>query len=89
MEIAQLIVTVLVCLFGSGGLVLYLLKRNDTRSSDIAEIKEGLSKLQEGLIMALENDKVIFKALREHSINGESEAQEEKMDEYFLKAALK
>jgi hypothetical protein len=34
--------------------------------------------------MTLENDKVIFKALRNHEINGESENQEEKMDEYFL-----
>ena len=34
--------------------------------------------------MALENDKVIFKALRNHEINGDSEEQERKMDEYFL-----
>jgi hypothetical protein len=37
-----------------------------------------------GLVMALENDKVIFKSLRTHEINGESEEQEAKMDEYFL-----
>ena len=29
-------------------------------------------------------DKVIFKALRNHEINGDSEEQERKMDEYFL-----
>lgn len=40
--------------------------------------------IQEGLIMTLENDKVIFKALRTHEINGESEEQERKMDSYFL-----
>jgi hypothetical protein len=37
-----------------------------------------------GLVMALENDKVIFKSLRTHEINGESEEQEKKMDDYFL-----
>ena len=34
--------------------------------------------------MALENDLVIFKALRTHEINGESEEQEEKMKKYFI-----
>ena len=47
-------------------------------------IKETLIKLQEGLTMALENDLVIFKALRTHEINGESEEQEEKMKKYFI-----
>ena len=88
---AQDIVTIFVCLFGSGGIAVWLLNRmakvTDEKSSvakDIREIKETLIKLQEGLTMALENDLVIFKALRTHEINGESEDQEEKMKKYFI-----
>ena len=84
-------VTIFVCLFGSGGIAVWLLNRMakavDEKSSvakDIREIKETLIKLQEGLTMALENDLVIFKALRTHEINGESEEQEEKMKKYFI-----
>ncbi len=80
------------CLFGSGGIVLWLLnrvaKRNDEHNSygkDIADIKNTIHRVQDGLVMALENDKVIFKSLRTHEINGESEEQEKKMDAYFLK----
>ena len=40
--------------------------------------------IQTGLVMALENDKVIFKSLRTHEINGESEELEKEMDHYFL-----
>ena len=82
----QYIVAIFVCLFGSGGIALWLLNRiakaSDDRNSvakDIKEIKGNLEKLQEGLTMALENDLVIFKALRTPEINGESEEQEEKM----------
>ena len=34
--------------------------------------------------MALENDLVVFHALKTHQINGDSEKQEEKMHAYFL-----
>ncbi len=89
---AQDVVTITVCLFGSGGIAVWLLNRmakvadeKNTVAKDIREIKETLMKLQEGLTMALENDLVIFKALRTHEINGESEEQEEKMKMYFIK----
>ena len=88
---AQDIVTIFVCLFGSGGIAVWLLNRMakvaDEKSSvakDIREIKETLIKLQEGLTMALENDLVIFNALRTHEINGESDEQEEKMKKDFI-----
>ena len=88
---AQDVVTITVCLFGSGGIAVWLLNRmakvadeRNTVAKDIREIKETLMKLQEGLTMALENDLVIFKALRTHEINGESEEQEEKMKKYFI-----
>jgi len=83
--------TLLATFFGSGGIVLWLLnrvaKKNDQRlcyAKDLNDIKEKIQTIQMGLVMALENDKVIFKSLRTHEINGESEEQEKKMDEYFL-----
>lgn len=90
-QIYTLIGTIIACLFGSGGIVIWFLNRvarnleiKDKAYSDIEEIKKSLKTVEDGLVMALENDKVIFKALRNHEINGESEAQEEKMDQYFL-----
>lgn len=88
---ATLITTIVVCLFGSGGIVIWCLNRasskvdekNGTRKA-IDEIKASMKAIQEGLVMTLENDKVIFRALRTHEINGESEEQERKMDTYFL-----
>jgi len=84
-------IALLATLFGSGGIVLWLLnrlaKKNDQRvcyAQDLLDIKEKIQAIQMGLVMALENDKVIFKSLRTHEINGESEEQEKKMDEYFL-----
>lgn len=91
MDRVTAIVTVVLCLFGSGGVVLWFLnriaKKNDAKDvlkKEVAEIKKILSVLQEGLIMCLENDFVIFHALKTHQINGDSEVQERKMNEYFL-----
>ena len=90
-DMVTLIGTVVACLFGSGGIVLWCLNRiakkidgRDKVAADIETIKETMKLMEEGLVMALENDKVIFKALRNHEINGDSEEQERKMDEYFL-----
>ena len=91
MDTKSLIAAVAACLFGSGGVVIWLLNRSarkrdgrDSGRKDLMEIKQGLGKLQDGLTMALENDRVIFRALRTHEINGESEDQERKMDSYFI-----
>lgn len=91
MDERDLIITITVCLFGSGGIVLWMLnrmaKKSDERAlyaKDLREIKNTIQLIQMGLVMALENDKVIFKSLRTHEINGESEEQEKKMDDYFL-----
>ena len=90
-ELYSLIGTIVACIFGSGGIVIWFLNRIarnfETREkaySDIEEIKHLMKTIENGLVMALENDKVIFKALRSHEINGESEEQEDKMDQYFL-----
>ncbi|MCF0237074.1 MAG: hypothetical protein HUK24_00630 [Sphaerochaetaceae bacterium] len=79
-EIFGFIGTIVVCLFGSGGVVLWLLNRFDATKT----LQSKLESLQTGLILALENDRVIFNALRTHEINGESEDQQKKMDSYFL-----
>ncbi len=91
MDKASIAATIVVCLLGSGGIVIWILNRvarkhdqRDSLAKDVAEIKASLSMLQKGLIMCLENDKVIFHALRTHQINGDSELQETKMDRYFL-----
>ena len=64
MDKVTLIATVFVCLFGSGGVVLWLLnrvaKRNDEHSCygrDIKEIKNTILRVQDGLVMALEKAK--------------------------------
>lgn len=91
MNSMTIITTIVVCLFGSGGIVIWFLnraaKKNDAKNTseqDIKDIKHTMHFIQAGLVMTLENDKVIFKSLRNHEINGDSEEQEKKMDEYFL-----
>jgi hypothetical protein len=91
MDITTFALSLLVCLFSSGGIVIWLLNRHarksdgkDDAAKTLVAINDRLDTVQEGLVMALENDRVIFKALRTHEINGESEEQERKMDRYFL-----
>ena len=91
MNILTAIVTVVTCLFGSGGIVLWVLNRTakkhdakDTTAKDIKDLMGAVQTLQKGLIMCLENDCVIFNALKTHQINGDSELQEKKMKAYFL-----
>lgn len=80
--------TAFVCIFGSGGIVLWFLNRYAEKQDKLLEkqdkmLEKRIAKLEQGIKLGLENDAVIFKALRENKINGESEAQEEKMDKYF------
>lgn len=69
-------------IFGAGGIVMHFINKkeaNDRREWD---------RVMEGIRLGLENDVVIFKALRDNHINGESEKQEEKMNAYFRRAFL-
>ena len=66
---------------GSGGIVMHFIEKNEKK----AEQREG--KIYGALKLSLENDMVIFKALRDHKINGESEEQERKMMD-FLKESF-
>jgi len=91
MDTLTVVATVLVCLFGSGGIVIWVLNRmarkhdaNDSTAKDLIEIKAFMQLLLKGLIMCLENDCVIFNALKTHQINGDSEKQEKKMNDFFL-----
>jgi uncharacterized membrane protein len=91
MDTPTLIATIAVCLFGSGGIVIWILNRHarkadgkDENAKALEAIARRLGTMQDGLVMTLENDRVIFKALRTHEINGESEEQERKMDRYFI-----
>ncbi|MBP5163220.1 MAG: hypothetical protein ILP16_09640 [Spirochaetales bacterium] len=91
MNLLTAIATIVTCLFGSGGIVIWVLNRHakkhdekDTTKKDLSEIKDYIKTLQRGLIMCLENDGVVFNALKTHQINGDSELQEKKMQAYFL-----
>ena len=91
MDITTFALSLLVCLFSSGGIVIWLLNRHarktdrkDENAKTLEAIARRLGTMQDGLVMTLENDRVIFKALRTHEINGESEEQERKMDRYFI-----
>lgn len=81
-ETITLIVTLVSCFLGSGGIVMWVLNRWASKKD------AGLQEIKEGIKLGLENDAVIFKALRSHQINGESEAQEEKMNEFFRKSYI-
>ena len=79
----KIVLTILCSLFGSGGIVMWGLERYAKHRD------EHMNDIKEGIKLGLENDAVIFKSLREHKINGESEAQEKKMNAYFRKAFMK
>lgn len=70
--------------FASGGIIMYFIRKNDR----VADLETKFDRLSEGIELGLENDAVIFKALREGHINGESEAQERKMNDFFFKKSL-
>ena len=67
-------------LFGAGGIVIHFINKKEEKDS------QQWDRVMEGIRLGLENDVVIFKALRDNHINGESEKQEEKMNAYFRKA---
>ena len=79
LEIIKLLVTVLSACLTSGGVVMYVLKKHDR----ISVIEEKLDYMGKGINLGLENDVVIFEALRKGHINGESERQEAKLHKYF------
>ena len=77
MAIIIAVIGLLGTVLSSGGVVMFFLNRKEKK----AEKRD--QKVLKGLKILMENDAVIFKALREHKINGESEHQEEKMNTFF------
>lgn len=67
----------------SGGVVMWFLNRKERRQEDRD------NKIFEALEILMGNDIVIFDALRNNHINGESERQEEKMKEFLLNSFVK
>ena len=63
------------------------LRRFETIEKCLEVITEVMSRNSRGTILSLENDQVIFNALRNNHINGESETQEKKLDEYYKECA--
>ena len=84
-EIIKLVAVVLTASLASGGVIMYYIKKHDR----VSDLEKKFDRLTEGVQLGLENDIVIFKALRQGHINGESEAQEKRLNEYFFKCATK
>ena len=90
-ELMTFATTIVACIFGSGGVAIWFLNRlarhideKEEAKKDMKELKAAVKDIERGLVITLNNDRVIFNALRTHEINGESEEQERKMDEYLL-----
>jgi len=65
-------------------------KHDETKKirEDITQLSKLVDRIGDGLNIGLRNDKVIFEALRKNSINGESERQEQIMDDYFTNCVV-
>ncbi len=79
----------------NGPILISFMNRHWKKNDDLKEIQGNIEDLRlsierigDGLNIGLENDKVIFKAFREHCINGESEAQERRMDAYLTRCTI-
>lgn len=91
MELNELIVETIKLLgialsasFASGGVIMYFIKKNDR----VNELEKKVDRLCEGIELSILDDKVIFKALRQGHINGESEAQEKKLDDFIFRKSI-
>ena len=83
-EIINLIKIAITTSFTSSGVVMYYIRKHDR----ISEIEKKFDMLSEGIELSLEDDIVIFKALRQGHINGESEAQESKLNDFFFRKSI-
>lgn len=61
----------------------------DRRIDNLTDVVEQTCKVMEhgveGIMIGLENDRIVFQALRDNHINGESVRQEERINEYYSK----
>ena len=79
----------------NGPILLAIFNNHIKKTDETKKIREDINKLSkvvdrigDGLNIGLRNDKVIFEALRKNCINGESEKQEQIMDDYFTECVV-
>lgn len=84
LEIIKLVGITFSASFASSGILMYFIKKNDR----VADLEKKFDRLSEGIELSLEDDIVIFKALRKGHINGESEAQEGKLNAFFFRKSI-
>lgn len=84
LESIKLLGIILSASFASGGVIMYFIKKTDR----VAELEKKIDRLCEGMELTILDDKVIFKALRQGHINGESEAQEKKLDDFIFRKSI-
>lgn len=84
-EVLKLVAVIATACLTSGGLIMYYVKKHDR----LEGLEKEFDRIAEGMKLGLENDVVIFNALRLGHINGESEAQEKKLRDYFKACTMK
>lgn len=62
-------------------------ERLNAIESTLRIMSEVINRTSKGTILSLQNDSIIFNALRTNHINGESEKQEKKLDEFYKECA--
>lgn len=62
-------------------------KKLYTMDIELKQTTEAINRNSRGTILSLENQVVIFNALRNNHINGESEKQEKKLNDYYRECA--
>jgi phosphomevalonate kinase len=82
------LVNAVVVLLGSGTVGL-IVKHKLDQADKLPELCNRINRISEAVDLSLESHLVTQKALREGHINGESEAQAQKIQDYFRRCASK
>jgi len=82
------IVNAVTVLLGSGTIGL-IVKHKLDKADTLPQLCERINRISEAVDLSLESHLVTQKALREGHINGDSEAQAQKIQEYFRRCASK
>jgi len=80
---------------GSVTVINGILSKRWKKSEELSQVRSDINKLfgqvnriAKGMDIALKNDQVIFEAFRKNAINGESEIQDQIMENYFRECAV-
>ena len=82
------IVNAVTVLLGSGTIGL-IVKHKLDKADTLPQLCEWINRISEAVDLSLESHLVTQKALREGHINGDSEAQAQKIQEYFRRCTSK